>query len=127
MASFVGGFMRTFGIDQPMGCYDDLENADVFVLGGSNMAQMHPILWLRLADHRLSNPDVSVHVLSTYTHRSFERADNGMIFTPQSDLAILNFIADYIIQNDAVDKYFLVRWNIYIFRCYLTLIAGWWL
>ncbi|MFT6925609.1 MAG: nitrate reductase NapA [Psychromonas sp.] len=109
MASAVGGFMRTFGIDEPMGCYDDLENADAFVLWGSNMAEMHPILWSRLADRRLSNPDVRVHVLSTYTHRSFELADNGMIFTPQSDLAILNFIANYIIQNDAVDKDFVKK------------------
>jgi nitrate reductase NapA len=45
MASAVAGFMRTFGIDEPMGCYDDAEHADVFVLWGSNMAEMHPILW----------------------------------------------------------------------------------
>jgi len=32
MASAVAGFMRTFGIDEPMGCYDDIENADAFVL-----------------------------------------------------------------------------------------------
>lgn len=95
--------MRSFGIDEPMGCYDDFENADAFVLWGSNMAEMHPILWTRLTDHRLSNPHVRVHVMSTYYHRSFELADNGMIFTPQSDLAIANFIANYIIQNDAVN------------------------
>ncbi|WP_094751983.1 nitrate reductase catalytic subunit NapA [Psychromonas sp. CD1] len=109
MASAVGGFMRTFGIDEPMGCYDDLENADVFVLWGSNMAEMHPILWSRLTDRRLSHPSVRVHVLSTYTHRSFELADNGMIFTPQSDLAILNFIANYIIQNNGVDQDFVKK------------------
>ncbi len=109
MASAVGGFMRTFGIDEPMGCYDDLENADAFVLWGSNMAEMHPILWSRLTDRRLSNPDVRVHVLSTYTHRSFELADNGMIFTPQTDLVILNYIANYIIKNDAVDKDFVKK------------------
>jgi len=103
MASAVGGFMRTFGIDEPMGCYDDFENADSFVLWGSNMAEMHPILWTRISDRRLSNPHVKVNVLSTYTHRSFELADLGMIFTPQSDLAIANFIANYIIQNDAVN------------------------
>ncbi|MDX1593092.1 MAG: molybdopterin-dependent oxidoreductase, partial [Gammaproteobacteria bacterium] len=34
MASAVAGFMRTFGIDEPMGCYDDLEHADAFVLWG---------------------------------------------------------------------------------------------
>ncbi|WP_318465773.1 periplasmic nitrate reductase subunit alpha [Photobacterium leiognathi] len=103
MASAVVGFMRTFGIDEPMGCYDDLEHADVFVLWGSNMAEMHPVLWTRMTDRRLSHPHVKVNVLSTYQHRSFELADNSMIFKPQTDLAIANFIANYIIQNDAVN------------------------
>jgi nitrate reductase (cytochrome) len=44
MASAVTGFMRTFGMDEPMGCYDDIEQADAFVLWGSNMSEMHPIL-----------------------------------------------------------------------------------
>ncbi len=103
MASAVGAFMRAFGADEPMGCYDDLEHADAFVLWGSNMAEMHPILWSRLTDTRLTKPGCEVHVLSTFEHRSFELADNGMIFTPQTDLAILNYIANYIVQNDAVN------------------------
>ncbi len=103
MASAVGGFMRTFGIDEPMGCYDDIENADAFVLWGSNMAEMHPILWTRVTDRRLSNPDVKVAVLSTFRHRSFDLADVPVIFTPQTDLAILNYIANYIIQNEKVN------------------------
>lgn len=41
--------------------------------------------------------------MSTYYHRSFELADNRMIFTPQTDLIIANFIANYIIRNDAVN------------------------
>ena len=107
MASAVGGFMRGFGIDEPMGCYDDLEHADAFVLWGSNMSEMHPILWSRLTDTRLSKPDSEVHVLSTFKHRSFELADNGIIFTPQTDLAILNYIANYIIENKAYNKDFI--------------------
>ncbi|MDO2951820.1 nitrate reductase catalytic subunit NapA [Aeromonas simiae] len=103
MASAVVGFMRTFGMDEPMGCYDDIEQADAFVLWGSNMAEMHPILWSRISDRRLSNPNVQVHVLSTFEHRSFELADNALVFTPQSDLAILNYIANYIIKNDKVN------------------------
>ncbi|RLV58711.1 nitrate reductase catalytic subunit NapA [Parashewanella curva] len=103
MASAVGGFMRTFGIDEPMGCYNDMEAADRFVLWGSNMAEMHPILWTRVTDRRLSAPHVRIGVLSTYKHRSFDLADVPMVFTPQTDLAILNFIANYIIQNDAVN------------------------
>ena len=103
MASAVAGFMRTFGIDEPMGCYDDFEQADTFVLWGSNMAEMHPILWSRLTDTRLTKPDAQVHVLSTYEHRSFELADNGMVFKPQTDLAILNFIANHIITTNRVN------------------------
>ena len=106
MASAVVGFMRTFGIDEPMGCYDDMEHADAFVLWGSNMAEMHPILWTRITDRRLSNPHVKVSVLSTFEHRSFELADLPIVFTPQSDLAILNYIANYIIQTDQVNTDF---------------------
>jgi nitrate reductase NapA len=107
MASAVGAFIRAFGSDEPMGCYDDLEHADVFVLWGSNMAEMHPILWSRMTDTRLTKPGCEVHVLSTYEHRCFELADNGMIFTPQTDLAILNYIANYIIQNKAYNQAFI--------------------
>ncbi len=107
MASAVGAFIRAFGADEPMGCYDDLEHADAFVLWGSNMAEMHPILWSRLTDTRLTKPGSEVHVLSTFEHRCFELADNGMIFVPQTDLAILNYIANYIIENKAYDQAFI--------------------
>ena len=107
MASAVGAFIRAFGSDEPMGCYDDLEHADAFVLWGSNMAEMHPVLWSRLADTRLTKPGCEVHVLSTFEHRSFELADNGMIFKPQSDLAILNYIANYIVENKDYNQEFL--------------------
>ena len=109
MASAVGGFMRTFGIDEPMGCYDDLEAADQFVLWGANMAEMHPILWARLSDRRLSSPTCRVHVLSTFENRSFDLADNPMVFRPQSDLVILNYIANYIIENKAVNTDFVTK------------------
>ena len=109
MASAVAGFMRTFGIDEPMGCYDDIESTDTVVLWGSNMAEMHPILWSRITDRRLSKEGCQVHVLSTFEHRSYELADNPMIFVPQTDLAILNFICNYIIQNDKVNKAFVER------------------
>ncbi|KHT64522.1 nitrate reductase [Photobacterium gaetbulicola] len=106
MASAVVGFMRTFGIDEPMGCYDDIEAADAFVLWGSNMAEMHPILWTRVTDRRLSNPESKVSVLSTFEHRSFELADIPIVFKPQTDLAILNFIANFIITNNKVNQDF---------------------
>ncbi len=109
MASAVAGFMRTFGIDEPMGCYDDCEHADAFVLWGANMAEMHPILWSRVTDRRLTAKHVKLHVLSTFTHRSCELADSELIFKPQSDLAILNYICNHIIQSGAVNEDFVKK------------------
>ena len=109
MASAVMGFMRTFGMDEPMGCYDDIEATDSFVLWGSNMAEMHPVLWSRVTDRRLSKPDVKVAVLSTFEHRSFDLADIPMVFKPQTDLLILNYIANHIIQSGAVNQDFVKR------------------
>src|SRR6516165_3857873 len=106
MASAVMGFMRTFGMDEPMGCYDDIEATDAFVLWGSNMAEMHPILWSRVTDRRLSSPHVRVAVLSTFEHRSFDLADLSIVFKPQSDLALLNAIANHIITTNRVNKDF---------------------
>ena len=109
MASAAAGFMRTFGMDEPMGCYEDIEAADAFVLWGSNMAEMHPILWTRVTDRKLSNPAVKVAVLSVFEHRSFDLADLPVIFKPQTDLAMLNYIANYIIQNNKVNKDFVAK------------------
>ncbi|MDX2220842.1 MAG: periplasmic nitrate reductase subunit alpha, partial [Burkholderiales bacterium] len=109
MASAVAGFMRTFGMDEPMGCYDDIEAADAFVLWGSNMAEMHPILWTRLTDRRLSHPDVKVAVLSVFEHRCYDLADLPIIFKPQTDLAILNFIAKHIIDTGRVNQDFVSK------------------
>ena len=106
MASAVAGFIRTFGIDEPMGCYDDFEHADAFVLWGSNMAEMHPILWTRITDRRFSHPHVKVAVLSTFEHRCFDLADIPMVFKPQTDLAILNYIARHIIKTGKVNEDF---------------------
>jgi nitrate reductase NapA len=109
MASAVMGFMRSFGMDEPMGCYDDIEAADAFVLWGSNMAEMHPILWTRLTDRKLSNPGVKVAVLSTFEHRSFDLADVPIVFKPQTDLVILNYIANHIIESGKVDRDFIAK------------------
>ena len=109
MASAAVAFMRTFGMDEPMGCYDDIEAADAFVLWGSNMAEMHPILWTRVSDRRISAPHVKVAVLSTFEHRSFELADIPMVFEPSTDLAILNYIANHIIQTGKVNREFVEK------------------
>ena len=74
MASAVAGFMRTFGIDEPMGCYDDISRPTPFVLWGSNMAEMHPHPNGRASPTGADCRHVKVHVLSTFEHRSCELA-----------------------------------------------------
>ncbi len=109
MASAAYAFIRTFGMDEPMGCYDDFEQADAFVLWGSNMAEMHPILWTRVTDRRLSAQHVQVAVLSTFTNRSSDLADLPIVFRPGTDLAILNYIANHIISTGRVNRDFVQR------------------
>src|SRR5690606_13168327 len=109
MASAAVGFMRTFGMDEPMGCYEDIEAADAFVLWGSNMAEMLPMLRTCVNELRLSEPHVKVAVMSTFEHSSFELADSPMDFFPQTDLVILNYIANHIIQSGAVFREFVEK------------------
>jgi nitrate reductase NapA len=92
-----------------MGCYDDIEATDTFVLWGSNMAEMHPVLWTRVTDRRLSAQGVKVAVLSTFEHRSYELADIELTFKPQTDLAILNYIANHIIRTGRVNQEFVSK------------------
>jgi nitrate reductase NapA len=62
-----------------------------------------------VTDRRLSTPDVKVAVLSTFEHRSYELADIELTFTPQTDLAILNYIAHHIISTGRVNKEFVEK------------------
>ena len=106
MASAVVGFYQTFGIDEPSGCYDDIELTDTIISWGSNMAEMHPILWSRVSDRKLSDPErVKVVNMTTYRTRSSDLADFEIIFRPQTDVAIWNYIAREIVYNhpEAID------------------------
>ena len=107
MASAVAGFIQTFGIDEPAGNYDDIELTDTAVLWGANMAEMHPMLWARVVDKRLKDDGFRTVVLSTFTHRSCDVADETIIFKPQTDLAIGNYIAREIIERNALDRSFI--------------------
>jgi nitrate reductase NapA len=109
MASAVTGFMTTFGLDEPMGCYEDIDHADVFVLWGNNMAEMHPVLFSRMLEQRRERQDVEIVDLATRTTRTSYAVDRSLIFAPQSDLAIANAICHEIVRNDWVDHDFVER------------------
>ena len=110
MASAVVGFYQTFGIDEPSGCYDDIELTDTVISWGSNMAEMHPILWSRVTDRKLSDPErVKVVNITTYRTRSSDLADFEIIFTPQTDLALWNYVAREIVMRDEKEK--IIDWD----------------
>ena len=109
MASAVAGFMQTFGIDEPAGCYDDIELTDTVVSWGANMAEMHPMLWARVTAKRLASPDYRIFHLTTFTTPTSALADVEIVFRPQTDLAIWNYLAREVIARDAVDRAFVDR------------------
>src|SRR6266702_7685695 len=109
MASAVAGFMTTFGSDEPMGCYDDLDLGDTFFLWGANMAEAHPVLFSRMVDNKLKNPKVKIIDLATRRTRTTQMADEYIPFKPQGDLAALNAIAHVIIRDKLYDETFIKK------------------
>ncbi len=110
MASAVTGFVSTYGVDEPAGAYDDLDNADVIILWGNNPAEMHPVLFSRIIDRRLKGEKVTLIDIGTRRTRSTEFADHYLNFRPQSDLAIANCISNYLIEHDQYDKEFVGKY-----------------
>ena len=107
MASAVTGFMTTFGQDEPMGCYEDMDHADVFVLWGNNMAEMHPVLFSRLLDQRAKRPNVKIIDFATRTTRTSMAADKAILFRPQTDLAVANAICYELIRTGQINRSFI--------------------
>lgn len=107
MASAVTGFMTTFASDEPMGCYDDLDLGDTYFLWGANMAECHPVLFSRLIDNRLRNPNVKIIDFGTRRTRTSQMADQYIKFNPQTDLAIMNALAHVIIRDKLYDQSFI--------------------
>ncbi|GBD31822.1 Periplasmic nitrate reductase [bacterium HR33] len=109
MSSAVSGFLTTFGLDEPMGCYEDVEHADAFVLWGNNMAETHPVLFSRLLEQRDRRPAVRIVELATRTTRTSYAADRSLIFVPQTDLAVANAICHEIVHRNWVNRDFVAR------------------
>ncbi|WP_374545244.1 molybdopterin-dependent oxidoreductase [Rhodoblastus sp.] len=91
MSSSVAGHKRAFGADTVPGCYEDLEEADLVILVGSNLAWCHPILFQRLVaarEKRGGLPKV-VNIDPRRTATS-EIADLHLSLAPGSDVALFN-------------------------------------
>ena len=85
MASAVGGYVSTFGKDEPMGCYDDIwHHATIFFLVGSNTAECHPVIFDQILARKQSRRDVLVDRLRPaqepghFDRRRASRSDPGL-------------------------------------------------
>ena len=107
MASAVVGFMNTFGSDEPMGCYDDLDLGDTYILWGANMAEAHPVLFSRLIDNKLKHPKVRLIDIATRKTRTTKMADEYIPMRPHGDLAALNGIIHVILRDKLYDESFI--------------------
>ena len=106
MASAVMGFVTQFQSDEPMGCYDDFEIADDFVLWGNNMAEMHPVLFSRILEHRRQNPGVRIIDIATRHTPTSQYADMYVEMIPGTDLALANGILHLLVEGGHVNTAF---------------------
>ena len=113
MASAVVGFITSFGKDEPMGCYDDFEASDNYVMWGNNMAEMHPVLFSRITDYKRINSKVKIIDIGTRRTRTTLASDMYLEFKPQSDLAIGNAICHEIIKNGWVNTEFVKNHTVF--------------
>ncbi|KND40694.1 molybdopterin-dependent oxidoreductase [Streptomyces stelliscabiei] len=88
MASAGTGYKLSLGADGPPGSYEDLDRADVFLVIGSNMADCHPILFLRMMDRVKAG--AKLIVVDPRRTATAEKADLFLRIRPGTDLALLN-------------------------------------
>jgi nitrate reductase NapA len=106
MASAVTGFLSTYGVDEPAGCYDDLDACDVLITWGNNPAEMHPVLYSRVLDRRAAGDSVRIIDIGTRRTRTTQHADDYLEFRPHTDLAIANGIAHLLLQGGNYNREF---------------------
>ncbi|WUA87956.1 molybdopterin-dependent oxidoreductase [Streptomyces pseudovenezuelae] len=89
MASAGTGYKLSLGADGPPGSYQDFEKADLFFVIGSNMADCHPILFLRMME-RVKSAGAKVIVVDPRRTATAAKADLFLQIRPGTDLALLN-------------------------------------
>ncbi|WP_436525471.1 molybdopterin-dependent oxidoreductase [Actinoplanes sp. HUAS TT8] len=88
MASAGTGYKLSLGADGPPGSYDDLDHADVFFVIGANMADCHPILFLRMMERVKAG--AKLIVVDPRRSATADKADLFLQIRPGADLALLN-------------------------------------
>lgn len=103
MSSAAFGYIQTFGKDEPMGCYEDLDHATCFFVIGANLAECHPVLFERI---KLRLPKAKMIVVDPRRTGTAARADRFLQIVPGTDLLLLNAMCQVIVRDGLVDRAF---------------------
>ncbi|MEN8723194.1 MAG: nitrate reductase [Alphaproteobacteria bacterium] len=106
MASSVVGHKRAFGADTVPGNYEDLEQADLVVLVGSNLAWCHPILFQRIRAAKEARPDMRLVVIDPRRTATCDLADLHLPIKPGGDVALFTGLLHALDKRGAVDHAF---------------------
>ncbi|WP_442755194.1 molybdopterin-dependent oxidoreductase [Methylocystis sp. JAN1] len=108
MASTVAGHKRAFGGDVVPGCYEDLDEADLIVLVGSNAAWCHPILFQRMMRNK-EERGAKLVVIDTRRTPTADSADLFLQIEPGGDQALFCGLLTYLAAFGALDEEFIER------------------
>jgi nitrate reductase NapA len=106
-ASAMAGLKSSFGLDGAIGCYEDIDHADVFVLWDINLAETDPVLFSRMLDRKRANPAVRIIDIATRTTRTSYACDHSLLHTPHAGPAIANGISQEIVARKWVHREFI--------------------
>ena len=106
MASSVAGHKRAFGSDTVPGCYEDLEEADLIIMVGSNLAWCHPVLFQRIQSAREKRGTRLVTIDPRETATT-DGADLHLAIRPGADVALFNGLFQYLAGSRARDDAFI--------------------
>lgn len=106
MSSAVAGHVRAFGEDVVPATYDDLDEADLIVLVGSNTAWCHPIVYQRIMAARASRGTKLV-VVDPRRTETCEDADLHLALRPGSDVALMNGLLAHCRDKGLLDEGYL--------------------
>ena len=103
MSSAVMGYKRSLGEDTPPASYADLEEADCVMLVGSNISEMHPILYDRLLDGNAQKKRTIITIDPRETLVA-SRSDIYLAIKPGADLVLINALAAILFAEGLIDE-----------------------
>ncbi|GAA4486615.1 bifunctional nitrate reductase/sulfite reductase flavoprotein subunit alpha [Rhodococcus olei] len=109
MASAGTGYKQSLGADGPPGSYQDFDRADVFFVIGANMADCHPILFLRMMDRVKAG--AKLIVVDPRRTATADKASLFMQIAPGTDLALLNGLLHLVVANGHTDPDFIAEFT----------------